>query len=144
MTHRTEIKVRGYHLDLYQHVNNARYLEFMEEARWRFFEEYGDLPRFLNSGLALIVVNININYRRAASMNEQLVIESELEDIRRRSVVIRQRIKLADDDSLITDAAVTFVIVDPTQNKAVPLEGDLKALLEEMQAKQQADAEGQA
>lgn len=144
MTHRTEIKVRGYHLDLYQHVNNARYLEFMEEARWRFFEEYGDLPRFLNSGLALIVVNINIDYRRAASMNEQLVIESELEDIRRRSVVIRQRIKLAEDDSLITDAAVTFVIVDPKQNKAVPLEGDLKALLDEMQAKQQTDAEGQA
>ncbi|EJV5382956.1 TPA: hypothetical protein HMT81_08910, partial [Escherichia coli] len=24
----TQIKVRGYHLDVYQHVNNARYLEF--------------------------------------------------------------------------------------------------------------------
>ncbi|MFR0172146.1 thioesterase, partial [Escherichia coli] len=23
----TQIKVRGYHLDVYQHVNNARYLE---------------------------------------------------------------------------------------------------------------------
>ncbi len=28
----TQIKVRGYHLDVYQHVNNARYLEFLEEA----------------------------------------------------------------------------------------------------------------
>ena len=27
----TQIKVRGYHLDVYQHVNNARYLEFLEE-----------------------------------------------------------------------------------------------------------------
>ena len=27
----TFIKVRGYHLDVYQHVNNARYLEFLEE-----------------------------------------------------------------------------------------------------------------
>ncbi|EAO9459728.1 acyl-ACP thioesterase domain-containing protein, partial [Raoultella planticola] len=25
----TQIKVRGYHLDVYQHVNNARYLEFL-------------------------------------------------------------------------------------------------------------------
>lgn len=139
MTHRTEIKVRGYHLDLYQHVNNARYLEFMEEARWRFFEEYGDLPRFLSSGLALIVVNINIDYRRAAAMNEVLSIETELEDIRRRSVVIRQRIKLAGDGTLITDAAVTFVIVDPKQNKAVPLEGDLKALLDEMLTRQESE-----
>ena len=29
----TKIKVRGFHLDVYQHVNNARYLEFLEEAR---------------------------------------------------------------------------------------------------------------
>ncbi|MCC9003563.1 MAG: thioesterase, partial [Candidatus Competibacter sp.] len=26
MSHTIEIKVRGYHLDLYRHVNNARYL----------------------------------------------------------------------------------------------------------------------
>ncbi|XLM23374.1 thioesterase, partial [Chromobacterium piscinae] len=34
MAHHTRIKVRGYHLDLFGHVNNARYLEFLEEARW--------------------------------------------------------------------------------------------------------------
>lgn len=35
----TQIKVRGYHLDVYQHVNNARYLEFLEEARWDGLEK---------------------------------------------------------------------------------------------------------
>lgn len=30
------LRVRGYHLDGYGHVNNARYLEFMEEGRWAF------------------------------------------------------------------------------------------------------------
>jgi len=32
--HTTQIKVRGYHCDFYGHVNNARFLEFLEEARW--------------------------------------------------------------------------------------------------------------
>ena len=32
MLNKTQIKVRGYHLDLFQHVNNARYLEFIEEG----------------------------------------------------------------------------------------------------------------
>ncbi|HAG02674.1 MAG TPA: thioesterase, partial [Leclercia adecarboxylata] len=27
----TQIKVRGYRVDVYQHVYNARYLEFLEE-----------------------------------------------------------------------------------------------------------------
>lgn len=35
----TQIKVRGYHLDVYQHVNNARYLEFLEEALGRHGEQ---------------------------------------------------------------------------------------------------------
>lgn len=33
------LKVRGYHVDVFGHVNHARYLEFLEEARWAFFEE---------------------------------------------------------------------------------------------------------
>ncbi|BBI61564.1 hypothetical protein HSBAA_28700 [Vreelandella sulfidaeris] len=33
---RVQLRVRGYHLDGYGHVNNARYLEFMEEGRWDF------------------------------------------------------------------------------------------------------------
>lgn len=73
--HHTPIKVRGYHLDLYGHVNNARYLEFLEEARWAYFEATHGLEWFTESGLAFVVVNININYRRPAFMNEQLVVD---------------------------------------------------------------------
>ncbi|SPY74369.1 Long-chain acyl-CoA thioesterase FadM [Providencia alcalifaciens] len=29
-----QIKVLGYHIDVFQHVNNARYLEFYEADRW--------------------------------------------------------------------------------------------------------------
>ncbi len=46
MPHQTLIKVRGYHLDIYQHVNNARYLEFLEEARWSYLEDSGDVAFF--------------------------------------------------------------------------------------------------
>ena len=46
MNHHTYIKVRGYHLDGYQHVNNARYLEFLEEARWGYLEQHGDIEHF--------------------------------------------------------------------------------------------------
>ena len=40
MKHLHNIKVRGFHTDLYGHVNNARYLEFLEEARWEFLEQH--------------------------------------------------------------------------------------------------------
>ena len=33
------IKVRNYHADNHNHVNNARYLEFFEEGSWDFLEK---------------------------------------------------------------------------------------------------------
>lgn len=132
MTHETNIKVRGYHLDLYGHVNNARYLEFLEEARWTFFEERGDLPWFLQSGLALVVVNINIDYRYPATMGDALVIATSVKSIGSRSAVMHQRVTLAGTDKVVAEADVTFVVFDAKQNKAVTLEGQLKELLQSM------------
>ena len=123
--HHTYIKVRGYHLDLYGHVNNARYLEFLEEARWGFTEAGGQLEWFAQSGLAFVIVNININYRRSAMMNEELDIATAMLKAGRRSAVIRQRICLKGTDTVIAEADVTFVVFDPKAESAVPMEGDL-------------------
>ena len=39
------VRVRNYHLDGYGHVNNARYLEFLEEARWAFLRNTVYCPK---------------------------------------------------------------------------------------------------
>lgn len=129
MAHTIELKVRGYHLDLFGHVNNARYLEFLEEGRWAAFEEAVDLQQLAAKGYAFTVVNINISYRRPALMNHVLSIETAVAQLNRRSGVIHQAVKLKGTDTLIADADVTFVIVDAKTQKAAPLEGDLLDML---------------
>ncbi len=52
----TQIKVRGYHLDVYQHVNNARYLEFLEEARWDGLENSDSFQWMTAHNIAFVVV----------------------------------------------------------------------------------------
>ena len=115
MQHNTKIKVRGYHLDLYGHVNNARYLEFLEEARWNYFESRGDLPWFLQSGLALVVVNINIDYRYPATMGDELQIDTGVKSIGTRSAVMHQRVTLAGSGKLVAEADVTFAVLTPNR-----------------------------
>ena len=130
--HHTPIKVRGYHLDLYGHVNNARYLEFLEEARWAYFEATHSLEWFTESGLAFVVVNININYRRPAFMNEQLVVHTGVKSLSHRSAVIHQRITLDDMSTVVSEADITFVLFDEKQNKAIVIDGDARKMLEAM------------
>ncbi|CAM3922407.1 acyl-CoA thioesterase [Rheinheimera salexigens] len=130
MTHKTLIKVRGYHLDVYQHVNNARYLEFLEEARWSYLEDHGDVAWFAEQKLAWVIVNININYRDAATMGHTLEVQTRFSKIGSKSAVIHQAIYIAGTDKLVADADITFVCLDQKTGKAVPIVGELKSRLE--------------
>lgn len=132
MRHCIEIKVRGYHLDLYRHVNNARYLEFLEEARWNLLESQNHLDYLQEQGYGFALVNININYRRAAYMGETLEITTWVTSIGNRSCTMHQRITLKGSDTIVADADVIFVIVNTHTEKSVPLEGNLRAALEQI------------
>jgi len=126
------IKVRGYHLDVYQHVNNARYLEFLEEARWAWLETLSAFQWMHDNRLAFIVVNININYRRPAVLGDELAINSHLVQLGGKSGVIGQTVTLLPEGEAIADATLTFVCVDLRTQKAQPIVGELKQRLEEM------------
>jgi len=132
MSHVIEIKIRGYHLDLFRHVNNARYLEFLEEARWSLLESRGSLAFFEHSHYTLAVVNINIDYRRPAYMGEVLCITTTVKTIGNRSCVMGQRVTLKGTDTVVADADVAFVIVDTRTDKAAVLEGELRTIIERL------------
>ena len=130
----TTIKVRGYHLDVYQHVNNARYLEFLEEARWEWLEVAEAFHWLQEQKLALVVVNININYRRPAVLGDVLVIDSEITQLNGKSGIIAQRVLLAGQETVVADAVLTFVCIDLRTQKAVALEGELRERLMRLMA----------
>jgi len=126
----TEIRVRGYHLDVYGHVNNARYLEFLEEARWDLFEKNFDLTAWQSKGLAFFVVNITINYRCPVAMGQLLEIRTHLEHLGNKSGVLSQDVFLKKENALVADAKITFVLADSRTGRALPLEGELREMLE--------------
>ena len=130
MIHKTEIKVRGYHINFYGHVNNARYLEFLEEARWEACAKRIDLKAMSQEGQAFTVVNVNINFRRPAVMEDTLIIESEVTQFRRRSALFHQVIKIKGTDTVVVDADVTFLIFDQNSQKTAIMEGELLARLQ--------------
>lgn len=127
MAHLTPIKVHGFHLDLYGHVNNARYLEFLEEARWGLMEEFGDLPWFMTNKYALVVSRIDIRYLRAATMGDELLIATSLAALLPREGQINQRIIRKDNGKLVAEADVTFAVIHPEQRGAQAIAGEILA-----------------
>ncbi len=125
MKYLTEIKVRGNHADFYGHVNNARYLEFLEEDRWAHLESVIDLTKLAAKGFVFLVVNINVNYRKAVGVGEILLVSTVLDKIGNKSGVLKQEIAFKESKEIAADALVTFVIMDAT-GKAVPMEGEIR------------------
>jgi thioesterase-3 len=124
-----EIKVRGFHIDIFSHVNNARYLEFMEEARWVVIDKYIDLKRMQAKSIIFVVVNININYRRPASMGDILELYLGLTKIGGKSAVFYQEIRLKGTDTVVADAQATFVFADKNTGKAVKIDDEIRRLI---------------
>jgi len=128
----TQIKVRGFHLDVYQHVNNARYLEFLEEARWDGLENNANFQWMTANNIAFVVVNININYRRPAVLGDRLTVTSHIKQINGKSGVLSQVVTLDPQGEVVADALVTFVCINLKTQKALALDGELREKLEEM------------
>ncbi|MGR2740910.1 acyl-CoA thioesterase [Billgrantia sp. Q4P2] len=128
---RVTLRVRGYHLDGYGHVNNARYLEFLEEGRWGYFDDRPELARHFASGNpALVAVNLNINYRQAAVAGDDLEVLTRVAKLGSRSARLYQEIRRLGDGQQITDADLTFVLLDVRAEQSLAIEGEIRQALE--------------
>ena len=130
-----DIRVRGYHLDIYHHVNNGRYLEFLEEGRWDYFDRHDFNALFEQQKLAFVVVNINISYRRPAYNGELLRVVSRLDNLGNKSARMLQQVWLLEEGeptALVADAIVTFCLLDNESRQAVPVTGAIRSVLEKM------------
>jgi thioesterase III len=125
----TEIKVRGYHLDAYLHVNNARYLEFLEEARWDYLDKINALDHIKNQGLAFVIVKISIDYLWPAKQGENLRIETHLAEVGNTSFVFHQTVHNTSANRPSAEAKITFVLLNMTSGKAVRVDDQTRALL---------------
>ena len=122
------VRVRNYHLDGYGHVNNARYLEFLEEARWTFFEEHGLLSEI--DGLMLVVVRTDIRYRRAAVEGDILRFEGRLKELTSRHIILTQNIVLPSGNNAV-EAESTLVVGSAESGRSISIPEPLFTLLKQ-------------
>ncbi len=94
-------------------VYYANYLRFMERARSDMLRALGvDQRAALESGQGVYAVaEVGIKYRKPAKLDDDLLIVTDLLEIRASSVVIHQRVMRGDE--LLTDARVTAAFLSP-------------------------------
>ncbi|MCX6249019.1 MAG: thioesterase family protein [Bacteroidetes bacterium] len=109
--HRTSLSVRGYELDSYGHVNNAVYLQYLEQARWVYMRDHELLDQINQNELFLVVTETRIRYMREANLLDEITIETTLKE-EKPYLVFRHQIKNAKTGLLLSRASVKTIFVN--------------------------------
>lgn len=92
-------------------VYHSNYLNFYERARTEFLRSLGfEQDVLLEQGLAFVVRRCELDYLVAARFNDQLIVTVEIEQLKRASVVFKQKISTI-DGNLLSSAQVVVVCV---------------------------------
>ena len=117
--HEKIVVISEAHLDSFGHVNNARYLELLEQARWDLITERGfgiDVIRSTRTGPTIL--EINIRFMRELSARETIVIRTEMLSYERRSGKLRQQMVKA-DGNIACEAVFTIGLFDVERRRLI-------------------------
>ena len=88
------VKILEGHLDYFGHVNHAQYLVLFEEARWDMITHRGyGLKRIQETGMAPIVLEVNLKFRRELRLRKEVIIETEIVSYEKKIATLCQAIK---------------------------------------------------
>ncbi|WP_017460886.1 acyl-CoA thioesterase [Dyella ginsengisoli] len=115
-----ELEARWRDLDAFNHVNNATYLTYLEEARLQWLREVPG-PWFDEHSMPVLAAS-HLNYRLPIAWPARLSVMLSCERLGNSSITLAHRIADADvPERLYCDGHVVLVWMDPHSGKPVPL-----------------------
>ncbi|MBX9403760.1 acyl-CoA thioesterase [Lysobacter sp. BMK333-48F3] len=120
------LSVRWRDLDAFNHVNNSKYLSYLEEARLRWMVT---LPGHgMDDHVAPVVAAAHLNYRRPIEWPNEIDVELFVERLGNTSVTVGHRIVGANDPSaLYCDGNVVMVWIHRETGQAAALPDAVRA-----------------
>jgi thioesterase-3 len=112
--------IRESHLDTFGHVNNARYLDLFEEARWDIIEARGfGMKQIRDRKLGPVILDVSLKFAKELRLREQIVIRSESEPYDGGKVMTMVQTMLNQKGEICCVGRFTFGLFDLEKRKLV-------------------------
>jgi thioesterase III len=127
--HEYELVIREQHLDTFGHVNNAKYLEILEEARWDLVTRNGyGLAEVLRRRIGPTILEINMKFQRELRNRQRVTVRSWTESYVGKIARFVQQI-VDDEGNLCCATLFTIGLFDLNARKLIaPTPEWLKAI----------------
>ena len=125
-TYETEIDVRFRDVDAMNHVNNAVYATYIEQARTEY---YRDVLSADATAIPTVLASVSINFRHAVTLTDEAVtVGLDVADIGRSSVTMTYEIRTG--GQVVADAETTVVRLDPDSGEPTLIPDTQRAEME--------------
>ncbi|MCC8410280.1 acyl-CoA thioesterase [Mucilaginibacter sp. UR6-1] len=123
----TELRVRPDDIDMYKHVHNSKYFDYVLAARYDQMDvNYGmSMEAFMERGLGWLVQTVHINYKRALKMGDTFLVRTGIEDISSKSCRVKFTILNKANGKVSCDGWFDFVLIDLDTNRGVQIPADV-------------------
>ncbi|HXU62451.1 MAG TPA: acyl-CoA thioesterase [Polyangia bacterium] len=118
--HEYPVQIREQHLDTFGHVNNAKYLELFEEARWDLVTRNGyGLDEVVRRGVGPTILEVTLKFQRELRNRQSIVIRSWTDSYVGK--VARFTQQMVDDAGRVCcEGTFVFGLFDLTARKLIP------------------------
>lgn len=134
--HRTEIAVRYGDIDMLRHVNNAKYLTYLEQARVQY--AYDVLKWDGNwETLNMILARVEVDFRQPIFINDRITIYSRVSRLGNKSFDMEYVfIRNGDQNDIAAQAKAILVAYDTVkqQSNSLPVEMRIRIMEYEKEA----------
>ena len=133
-----KIKLRFADVDMMGHLNNAKYVTYLEEGRVAYFQKFPELDFTVGdpeSRDSVIVASLQLDYRSPARLGETLTVALRTTEVRRSSFTIEYELREESSARLVATAKTVMVYFDYRKQKSLEISDDLRRRFESIEGR---------
>jgi len=110
----SEFKVRPDDIDMFNHVHNSTYFDYVLAARYEQMEIFYKMPmeEFLSQGFGWVVRSAFVDYKRPLGLGDHFSVQTGIESINSKGCRVKFEIKILKTDKVACDGWFDYVMID--------------------------------
>ena len=117
----SEFKVRPDDIDMFNHVHNSTYFDYVLAARYEQMENCYKMPMedFLKMGFGWVVKSAFVEYKRPLGLGDIFTVQTGIETINSKGCRVKFEIKINKTGKIACDGWFDYVMINITDGKSV-------------------------
>jgi len=115
----TELKVRPDDIDMFNHVHNSKYFDYVLAARYEQMEKFYNMPmeEFLKSGFGWVVRTAYVDFKRPLILGDVVKVRTGILTMNDKGCRVQFEIENTRTGKIASDGWFDYVMIDTSTGK---------------------------